>query len=83
MESCVADTGLREWPEQVLGRFQPYNRRGRESSGVGGIGLGPTISRQADDWMGGAQQVRSRLGEVPNFTLHPPCVPGGDDVPGN
>jgi PAS domain S-box-containing protein len=65
----VADTGLGMTPEQVDRLFQPFNRLGRERTGVEGTGIGLVITKRLAELMGGTLQVRSQPGEGSVFTL--------------
>jgi len=65
----VRDTGLGMTPEQVAGLFQPYNRLGREQSGIEGTGIGLVISRRLAELMGGTLEGDSTAGAGSVFTL--------------
>ena len=65
----VTDTGLGMTAEQVAALFQPYNRLGRESSAVNGVGIGLAITRQLVELMGGRLDVRSEPGRGSTFTV--------------
>ncbi|WP_346728213.1 CHASE domain-containing protein [Rubrivivax gelatinosus] len=65
----VRDTGLGMTPEQVAGLFQPYNRLGREQSGIEGTGIGLVISRRLAELMGGTLEGASTAGQGSVFTL--------------
>ncbi len=58
----VADTGLGMSPEQLAGLFQPFNRLGRERSGISGTGLGMSLVRQLVELLGGSIHVESEVG---------------------
>lgn len=49
----VQDTGMGIPPDQRAGLYQPFNRLGRESSGVPGSGLGLALSQALVTVMGG------------------------------
>jgi len=66
---AVADTGLGMTPEQQAALFQPYNRLGRESSGIEGTGIGLVISQRLADLMGGTLTVQSAAGAGTTVTL--------------
>jgi PAS domain S-box-containing protein len=70
----VSDTGLGMTDAQLRGLFQPYNRLGREASGIEGTGIGLVISRRLVELMGGSLQVRSRAGQGSTFTLVLPAA---------
>jgi PAS domain S-box-containing protein len=74
VEIAVADTGLGMTDEQVQELFQPYNRLGRDGSGIEGTGIGLVISRRLADLMGGSLGVSSRAGEGSTFTLRLPAA---------
>jgi len=71
----VSDTGLGMTDSQLQGLFQPYNRLGREASGIEGTGIGLVISRRLAELMGGSLEVRSNAGEGSTFTLILPAGP--------
>ena len=54
---CVQDTGIGIPADQHAGLFQPFNRLGRESSGVKGSGLGLALSQALVTVMGGSLDV--------------------------
>jgi PAS domain S-box-containing protein len=56
----VCDNGLGMNPEQLNGLFQPFNRLGRERSGLPGTGIGLVISRRLVELMHGVLTVRSQ-----------------------
>jgi len=58
----VADTGMGMTEEQLAGLFQPFNRLGRERSGVDGTGIGMVLVRQLAELMGGSISVTSEAG---------------------
>jgi signal transduction histidine kinase len=76
VELAVSDTGLGLTPEQLAALFQPYNRLGRESSGVEGTGIGLVISRNLAEMMGGALTASSESGVGAIFTLRLPAADG-------
>ena len=71
---AVTDTGLGMTPEQLASLFQPYNRLGRETSGIEGTGIGLVISRRLVELMGGTLQARSVAGKGSTFTLRLPAA---------
>jgi PAS domain S-box-containing protein len=71
---AVTDTGLGMTPEQLGGLFQPYNRLGRETSGIEGTGIGLVISRRLVELMGGTLEARSVAGKGSTFTLRLPAA---------
>lgn len=69
VEIAVQDTGMGLSPEQITHLFEPFNRLGREASGVAGTGIGLVISRRLAEGMGGELRVDSTEGEGSTFTL--------------
>jgi PAS domain S-box-containing protein len=76
LEVEVSDTGLGLDDGQLALLFEPFNRLGRERSGVEGTGIGLTIARRLAELMGGRLDVHSAPGEGSSFTL---VLPGGAD----
>ena len=74
VELSVADTGLGMTGEQLGALFQPYNRLGREGSGIEGTGIGLVISRRLAELMGGTLSARSEAGRGSVFTLRLPAA---------
>ena len=74
VEVAVSDTGLGMTEMQMASLFEPYNRLGREGSGVEGTGIGLVISRRLAELMGGSLGVSSRAGEGSTFTLRLPAA---------
>ncbi|MDP1901640.1 MAG: CHASE domain-containing protein [Rubrivivax sp.] len=74
IEVAVADTGMGMTPEQLASLFQPYNRLGRESTGIEGSGIGLVISRRLTELMGGTIVVSSEAGVGSIFTLRLPAT---------
>lgn len=70
----VQDTGLGMSAEQLDSLFQPYNRLGREHSGVEGTGIGLVISRRLSELMDGTLEVHSAPGEGSTFWLRLPAA---------
>ena len=54
VEVSVSDSGLGLSAAQVEQLFQPFNRLGREHSGLPGTGIGLVISRRLAEMMGGS-----------------------------
>jgi len=69
IEIEVTDTGLGMDAAQLETLFQPFNRLGRERSGVEGTGIGLTITKRLAELMGGQLRVRSTPNEGSVFTL--------------
>lgn len=65
----VDDDGLGMTPEQLAMLFQPFNRLGREATGIEGKGLGLYLSRQLAQRMGAHLAVESAPGRGSTFTL--------------
>ena len=74
VEIVVADTGLGMTAEQQTALFQPYNRLGRENSGIEGTGIGLVISRRLANLMNGTLQASSEAGRGSIFTLRLPAA---------
>ena len=81
IEVDVADTGLGMNEAQLDRLFRPFNRLGRERSGIEGTGIGLVIARGLIERMGGSLAVRSVAGHGSTFTL---CLPAAlaQDRPG-
>jgi len=63
----VKDTGAGLPPEKVAQLFQPFNRLGQETSGVGGTGIGLVMSKRLANLMGGVLGVQSTVGVGTTF----------------
>jgi PAS domain S-box-containing protein len=74
VEVSVADSGLGMTGEQLGALFEPYNRLGRESSGIEGTGIGLVISRRLAELMGGTLVAQSHAGVGSTFTLRLPAA---------
>ncbi len=74
IEIQVADSGLGMTDTQLGELFQPYNRLGREASGIEGTGIGLVISRRLTELMGGTLTVQSHPGAGSIFTVRLPQV---------
>ncbi|WP_293501628.1 CHASE domain-containing protein [Roseateles sp.] len=59
VEIAVRDTGLGLTAEQRAKLFQPFNRLGREHSGLPGTGIGLVISRRLAEMMGGSLRAEA------------------------
>jgi len=70
----VIDTGLGMTAAQLQRLFEPYNRLGREGSGVEGTGIGLVIARRLTEMMGGSLQAQSRSGAGSTFSLELPLA---------
>ncbi|WP_170162323.1 CHASE domain-containing protein [Caldimonas tepidiphila] len=71
----VSDTGPGLSAQQQARLFQPFDRLGREHSGIEGLGIGLVISQRLAHAMGGELRCDSPPGEGATFTLALP-VPG-------
>jgi PAS domain S-box-containing protein len=78
VEIIVADTGLGMTRAQMDELFQPYNRLGRERTGVEGTGIGLVISRRLAELMGGSLRAQSVEGEGSTFLLTLPRAPDAE-----
>jgi PAS domain S-box-containing protein len=70
----VADTGLGMDAAQQARLFQPYDRLGREGSGIEGTGIGLVISQRLLELMGGTLAVESQAGQGSVFTFTLPAT---------
>lgn len=77
----VQDNGLGMDVQQLEHLFEPFNRLGRDHSGVPGSGLGLMITRQLIEAMQGDLQVESAVGAGSCFTLHLPLASGVEAEP--
>ena len=84
VEISVRDTGLGLSDEQRAALFQPFNRLGRERSGLPGTGIGLVISRRLAEMMGGSLRAEAVPGPGACFVLRLPAAgvatPAGADV---
>ena len=74
IEILVTDSGLGMDDTQMAALFEPYNRLGRENSGIEGTGIGLVISLRLAELMGGTLSVSSRTGVGSTFTLSLPAA---------
>jgi signal transduction histidine kinase len=65
----VVDSGLGLAPEQLAHLFEPFNRLGRDHSGIDGTGIGLALSRNLADMMQARIEVRSEPGRGSTFSL--------------
>jgi signal transduction histidine kinase/ActR/RegA family two-component response regulator len=70
----VIDDGLGMSAEQVARLFTPFERLGRESSGIPGTGIGLVITKLLIEHMGGSLSVQSTPGSGSRFTLRLPAA---------
>ncbi len=69
---AVRDDGLGLSAQQQAQLFQPFNRLGREHTGVEGSGLGLALCKLLAEQMGGAIEVHSAEGQGSEFRLRLP-----------
>jgi PAS domain S-box-containing protein len=72
----VRDNGLGIAAARIGQLFQPFNRIGRETSGIEGTGLGLALVKLLVEQMGGAVEVDSTEGRGSEFRLVLPLPPG-------
>lgn len=80
VDIAVRDTGLGLSDEQRAALFQPFNRLGRERSGLPGTGIGLVISRRLAEMMGGhlrAEAADPSQGPGACFVLRLPAADAG------
>ncbi|MCK9687704.1 sensor histidine kinase [Scleromatobacter humisilvae] len=70
----VQDTGHGISPADRARLFQPFNRLGREASGISGAGLGLALSQSLTQLMGGRITVQSKLGVGSIFRVSLPAA---------
>jgi CheY-like chemotaxis protein/anti-sigma regulatory factor (Ser/Thr protein kinase) len=78
----VADNGLGMDAAQLARLFQPFERLGREHSGIEGMGVGLSIVKRLVTLMDGHLSVSSRPGEGTAFVVELPQAepPAGDEL---
>jgi PAS domain S-box-containing protein len=80
----VSDNGLGMSSEQLAALYQPFNRLGREGSGIEGTGIGLVIVKRLVELMGGTLSVRSVPDQGTDFTVELPAsvaAPGTSPAP--
>ncbi|HET7864301.1 MAG TPA: PAS domain S-box protein, partial [Burkholderiaceae bacterium] len=77
----VRDTGIGLSPEQIAGLFQPFERLGREESGIQGSGIGLALSKQLAELMHCSLGAESLPGLGSSFWIEMPEAPGSATVP--
>ncbi len=77
VEVAVRDTGLGLTTEQRDALFQPFNRLGREASGLPGTGIGLVISQRLAEMMGGSLRADAVIGQGACFVLRLPASRNG------
>ena len=70
----VQDTGHGIGPSDRARLFQPFNRLGREASGISGAGLGLALSQSLAQLMGGRITAQSVLGVGSIFRVSLPAA---------
>lgn len=73
VEIAVRDTGLGLTAEQRAALFQPFNRLGRERSGLPGTGIGLVISQRLAEMMDGSLRAEEQDGPGACFVLRLPA----------
>ncbi len=76
VQVCVVDTGIGMTPQQQAELFQPFNRLGREHSGIEGTGIGLVVTRQLIELMQGRLTVDSEPGQGTRACLVLPLAAG-------
>ncbi len=74
----VRDSGIGMSPEQVAQLFEPFNRLGRERSGVEGVGLGLVVVKHLVELVGGQLHVESEAGAGTAFRFTWPVSIDGE-----
>ncbi|MFG6487430.1 CHASE domain-containing protein [Roseateles sp. BYS78W] len=74
VEVAVRDSGLGLTDEQRAALFQPFNRLGRERSGLPGTGIGLVISLRLAEMMGGSLRAEAVDGPGARFVLRLPAA---------
>ena len=74
VEIAVRDTGLGLTDEQRADLFQPFNRLGRERTGLPGTGIGLVISQRLATMMGGTLRAEAAEGSGACFVLRLPAA---------
>lgn len=70
----VRDNGLGMDDDQLARLFIPFERLGREESGIEGTGIGLTICKTLAERMNGDLSARSRVGQGSTFELRVPLA---------
>ena len=65
----VRDTGMGMSAQQLQSLFEPFNRLGREDSGIEGTGIGLALSKSIAEQMGGRLEVQSTTGQGSEFRI--------------
>ena len=72
VDFSVTDTGAGLCGAQMAQLYQPFNRLGREVSGIEGTGIGLVITQRLLELMGSRLQVSSTVGEGTTFSFELP-----------
>ena len=78
IEIEVSDTGCGIDAGQLDALFQPFNRLGRERSGIEGHGIGLVIARRLAELMGGSLRATSRSGQPGEGACFTLTLPASD-----
>jgi PAS domain S-box-containing protein len=78
----VSDTGIGIGPEELGRLFTPFDRRGRETTGEEGAGVGLALSQRLIHLMGGSIEVESAPGVGSSFTVLLPLTEYAVPLPG-
>lgn len=81
VQITVADTGSGLTAEQQAHLFEPFNRLGRERSGIEGTGIGLVITRNLIEMMHGHIAVQSALDQGTTFVIGLPRAAALPDTP--
>jgi PAS domain S-box-containing protein len=71
----VRDNGLGMNPQQQAQLFQPFNRLGREGSGIDGTGIGLALCKRIAEQMNGVIEFESTEGRGSEFRVLLPAAP--------
>jgi hypothetical protein len=71
---AVHDTGLGMSADQLTGLYQPFNRLGREASGIEGTAIGLVVTRSLVEMMRGTLRASSRAGDGSEFVVEFPSA---------
>jgi signal transduction histidine kinase/ActR/RegA family two-component response regulator len=66
---AIQDTGAGMTPEQLRSLFQPFNRLGRDGTGIEGSGIGLVLTKRLVELMGGTIGVHSTPGAGSTFWI--------------